>query len=76
MHHFGRILKISIHEHDRIPISCINAGGHSNLVAEVTCKADNPDAGVTRCETFQEFARAVTAAIVYKDQLYFQVFQF
>ena len=58
-----------------IAASGINAGRYRDLVAKVTRKTNQFDAAVVCGVAFEQYARAVTAAVVYKYQLHIQIGQ-
>lgn len=65
----GRVLQIGVDHDDRIAPTVIEAGGQSDLLAEVAAQVDDRYSRVAVVERFEQLAGGVPAAVVGEDDL-------
>src|SRR5690606_3383060 len=66
---FEGVLQVGVHDDDGVAGGGVEAGGDSDLVAEVAGQAEHLDAGVFSGPVEKDLQRAVGAAVVDEDQL-------
>src|SRR2546430_1006164 len=62
----GRVLQIAIHHHSRIAGDVVESGRQRRLMSEIPRKRDNNDPRIFVRGLFQQFERAVSAAIIHE----------